>query len=58
MDKRTKKETIELFRSYAYGFRMDARDMEKHCMMNEMQFLFGKAEAYENAAFELERNME
>lgn len=58
MDKRTKSETIELFRNYAYSFRVEAREMEKSCMMNEMHFMLGKAEAYENAAFELERNME
>ena len=56
--KRTKAETIELFREYAYSFRLEARNMEKSCMMNEMNFLLGKAEAYENSAFELERNME
>lgn len=58
MDKRTKQETIELFRNYAYLFTLDAREAEKSAMMNEMQFLLGKAEAYENVAFELERNME
>lgn len=56
--KRTRVELIRLFKLYADNFRKDARELEKACCFNEMQFVLGKAEAYELAAFELEYNME
>lgn len=53
--KRTKQETIELFKTYAFEFEKQAartdNDEERICAR-------AKAEAYEIAAFELERNME
>ncbi len=53
--KRTKQETIELFRWYQFEYEKEARrteDTEKRI------FAMGKAQAYENAAFEIEHNME
>lgn len=57
-NKRTVKETIELFRWYANEFQKDARKFEKLGMVKEMNFALGKVEAYEVAAFELEHNLE
>jgi len=48
---RTKEETIELFKKYAFEY-------EKEANRNNDPIAKGKAEAYELAAFELERNME
>lgn len=50
MDKRTKQEMIEYFRNVATVFAIEAHRMNS-------EFLRGKAEAYEMAAFELEHNM-
>lgn len=55
-DKRTKAETIQLFKMYADGFRKEAREAEKDG--RDSRYVLGKADAYEIAAFELERNME
>lgn len=53
-NKRTVKETIELFKNYAYHFEMEAhRCSDKETAANWR----GKAEAYKMAAFEIERNM-
>lgn len=49
--KRTKQETIEYFRYLAYVFSIQARRQNS-------EFLRGKAEAYEMAAFELKYNLE
>ena len=53
-NKRSKAETIELFRQYAYDFAVRAHRTESP---EEKARLNGKSEAYEMAAFELERNM-
>lgn len=53
-NKRTVKETIELFENYAYHFEGEAhRCNDKETAANWR----GKAEAYRLAAFEIERNM-
>lgn len=52
---RTKKETIELFKQYAYGFGCDAARTDNP--EKRIEYL-AKADAYEIAAFELEHNME
>lgn len=49
--KRTKQETIEYFKYLAFEF-------EKQGYRNNDSSALAKAEAYEIAAFELERNME
>ena len=54
---RSKKEMVELFFQYAYRFNMDAKQLEKDGMINEAWFQKGKAEAYENAAFEIWNNL-
>lgn len=51
MDKRTKQEMIEYFRNVATVFAIEAHRMNS-------EFLRGKAEAYEMAAFELKYNLE
>ena len=57
MSKRSRAETIELFRQYAYEYQQDARKFEKRGDDDGMIWSRAKAEAYETAAFELERNM-
>ena len=53
-NKRPIKETIELFKNYAYNFEREAqRCSEKETAANWR----GKAEAYRMAAFEIENNM-
>ena len=47
---RTKEETITYFKELAYHFRVEAH-------RNNDLIAQGKAEAYELAAFELEKNM-
>lgn len=49
--KRTKQETINYFKNLAYEFAKEAH-------RNNDLIAKGKSEAYEIAAFELERNME
>lgn len=51
---RTKEETIELFKLYQYEFERIATHAESD---EEKLIAYGKAEAYEIAAFELEQNM-
>ncbi len=54
-DKRTKQETIELFRRYQHEYETQARrSKDKDISIASMS----KAQAYEMAAFELEHNME
>lgn len=53
--KRTKQETIELFKTYEYEYRVLAARTEDE-RTNIMAT--AKADAYEMAAFELEHNME
>lgn len=54
-DKRTKQETIELFRRYQHEYEKQARrSKDKDISIASMS----KAQAYEMAAFELEHNME
>lgn len=53
--KRTKEETIELFKQYAYEFECDAARTDDEIKSAAYR---AKAEAYEMAAFELERNMQ
>ena len=48
---RTRREMIEYFKQLAFNYYKDAA-------MYHNDFLKGKAEAYEMAAFELEHNME
>ena len=55
--KRTKQETIDYFKGLSWYFRDEARKEEKSGDTNQMRYFKGKAEAYEIAAFELERNM-
>ena len=53
--KRTKEETIELFRRYQYEYEKEARRTKD----KELTIaLLAKATAYENAAFEIAHNME
>ena len=56
-DKRSKEETIALFRQYEYDYYQEARKCEKRGDSSMRCFFLGKAEAYENAAFEIETNM-
>lgn len=53
-NKRTVKETIELFKNYAYYFEREVQ----RCSNKETAANWrGKAEAYRLAAFEMEKNM-
>lgn len=52
---RTKKETIELFKQYAFDFEVMAVRTDDEKKRIEW---YAKSEAYEIAAFELEHNME
>lgn len=52
--KRTKEETAELFRTYAFEFEKIAARTDDEA---ERLIATAKAEAYEMAAFELEHNM-
>ena len=54
--KRTVEELINLFETYANEYRKSARESEKGCCFEDMQFCLGKAEAYEMAVFELKNN--
>ena len=51
MSKRSKQEMIDYFLNMARAFSVQAHRLNS-------EFLRGKAEAYEMAAFELEHNME
>ena len=51
MSKRSKQEMIEYFRNMANSFAVQAHRLNS-------EFLRGKAEAYEMAAFELKYNLE
>ena len=58
---RTKEETIKYFKSLAYEFAMQSRKTQESTEEGSeayANFLMGKAEAYEIAAFELEKNMQ
>ncbi len=55
-DKRTVEETIKLFKQYAYDYSVQARRCEDNDKLKS-EFYYGKADAYEMAAFELEHNM-
>lgn len=55
MSKRTVEETIKYFEQLSYGFEVQAHRTEDKL---KKAGYAAKAEAYELAAFELERNME
>ena len=55
---RTRQEMIEYFKTLSHGFRKDAWEMSKLGLIGPMNVAYGKADAYEMAAFELEHNME
>ncbi len=55
--KRTKQETIDYFKELSWYFRGEARKGEKDGNIGQMRYCKGKADAYEIAAFEMERNM-
>lgn len=50
---RTKTEQIKYFKQLAYEYHIDA-----HRSTERNDYLLGKSDAYEMAAFELEHNME
>ena len=55
MNKRTKQETIDLLKDYAEAYK---RDAEREKDLKKCAYYLGKAEAYELAVFEIEKNME
>ena len=55
---RTRQEMIEYFRNLAYAFSVEANVQAKKGNIRSSAYALGKSDAYENAAFELEHNME